>query len=85
MAKWITEITGIGGGDDPIGFLLASYEMLIRERKEMQREIVAIKMDNDRLVALMGSARQEVSEQRGTERDLGEEMFQLSNEIARKA
>jgi len=30
---------GVGGGDDPIGFLLASYSMLIAERKELRKEV----------------------------------------------
>jgi hypothetical protein len=44
---------GIGGGDDPIGFFMASYEMLIHERREMKRQIAALQMDNDRLHQLM--------------------------------
>jgi hypothetical protein len=53
VAKWIDSKAGIGGGDDPIGFLLASHEMLARERKDLRREIIALKIDNDRLVALL--------------------------------
>lgn len=32
VALFIMELCGIGGGDDPIGFLLASYAELIHER-----------------------------------------------------
>lgn len=28
---------GIGGGDDPIGFLLASYDFLIKELNELKQ------------------------------------------------
>jgi len=28
VAKWLGDKTGIGGGDDPIGFLIASHEEL---------------------------------------------------------
>ncbi|MEH2517424.1 hypothetical protein V1279_002997 [Bradyrhizobium sp. AZCC 1610] len=29
---------GVGGGDDPIGFLLASYEYLVHERNELRKQ-----------------------------------------------
>jgi hypothetical protein len=32
VAKWLSK-KGIGGGDDPIGFLMVSYDWLIEERK----------------------------------------------------
>lgn len=30
---------GVGGGDDPIGFILASYAMLIEERNMLRRQV----------------------------------------------
>jgi len=30
---------GLGGGDDPIGFLLASYAYLVAERNELRSRI----------------------------------------------
>lgn len=70
----------MGGGDDPIGFFMASYEMVISERKEMKLQISALKMDNDRLSALAGMDRFKEP----VERDLAQEMYDLSNEIARE-
>ena len=40
VAKWLAETTGIGGGDDPIGFLIASHESIaeqLREERERRR------------------------------------------------
>jgi hypothetical protein len=31
-ARYLMELTGIGGGDDPVGFLIASYRELVRQR-----------------------------------------------------
>lgn len=31
-AKYLMELTGIGGGDDPVGFLIASHRELVRQR-----------------------------------------------------
>ncbi len=33
VVEWINTYCGLGGGDDPIGFLIASYEYLQEERK----------------------------------------------------
>lgn len=33
VAAWICENLGVGGGDDPIGFLLASWEFSRRGRE----------------------------------------------------
>ena len=32
VAKYIMKLTGIGGGDDPIGFILVSHAQLVHER-----------------------------------------------------
>lgn len=29
---------GLGGGDDPVGFILASYEYLVHERNELRQQ-----------------------------------------------
>jgi hypothetical protein len=31
-AEYLSELTGIGGGDDPVGFLIASHRELVRQR-----------------------------------------------------
>lgn len=31
-AKYLTDLTGLGGGDDPVGFLIASHRDLVRQR-----------------------------------------------------
>lgn len=44
VAKWISD-KGIGGGDDPIGFILSSYDYVVFERNKATdalREILAI-------------------------------------------
>lgn len=42
VAKWIDDRTGIGGGDDPIGFILASYDLKIAEMNEMRAKLVSL-------------------------------------------
>lgn len=32
VASYLTELTGIGGGDDPVGFLIATHFELARKR-----------------------------------------------------
>ena len=44
IAVWLS-IRGVGGGDDPIGFLLASYEYLVAERNELQRKLSTLKVE----------------------------------------
>ena len=36
VADWLNNRAGIGGGDDPIGFLLASYEMIHGQLAQFQ-------------------------------------------------
>jgi hypothetical protein len=36
VAEYIVELTGIGAGDDPIGFLMASHQELGRRMKKMR-------------------------------------------------
>lgn len=54
VVEWLLKVSNnsIGGGDDPIGFLLASHEMINHERLELKREVAALRLDNQRLVAL---------------------------------
>ena len=35
VADWLVKKTGAGGGDDPIGFLIASHEMLATQRNRL--------------------------------------------------
>lgn len=35
VAKWMSDNVGIGGGDDPIGFLFVSHAYLAASRKRM--------------------------------------------------
>lgn len=37
VAQWIVNRTNIGAGDDPVGFILASYELKIQELDELRR------------------------------------------------
>ena len=44
VARWISE-KGVGGGDDPIGFILSSYDYVVYERNRANdalRQILAI-------------------------------------------
>ena len=36
VADWLARNGGVGGGDDPIGFLLASYAFLIAQRNALR-------------------------------------------------
>lgn len=36
VAKWIADLTGAGGGDDPIGFLIASHELMALHRERLR-------------------------------------------------
>jgi len=33
VAEYIVRITGVGAGDDPIGFLMASHEVMVNDRR----------------------------------------------------
>lgn len=35
VAKFLMDKTGIGGGDDPIGSLMASYDYVVAERNSL--------------------------------------------------
>lgn len=37
VAEYIVKLTGVGGGDDPIGFLIASHSALSQERSLKSR------------------------------------------------
>jgi len=38
VAKFLAD-KGIGGGNDPIGFLMTSYEYLVHERNELLKQL----------------------------------------------
>lgn len=42
VAKWIMDRTGIGGGDDPVGFILASYDLKIQQMEEMRQRLESL-------------------------------------------
>ena len=45
VAKYISDLTGIGGGDDPIGFLIASHRTLVRTTETQNK--VMNRMDKE--------------------------------------
>lgn len=42
VAGWISDRTGAGGGDDPIGFILASYDAKIAEMETMRAKLASL-------------------------------------------
>lgn len=42
VAQWIVDRTGIGAGDDPIGFMLVSYDLKIAEMAEMRSKLASL-------------------------------------------
>lgn len=42
VARWIVDRTGIGAGDDPVGFLLASYDVKIAEAEDMRKKLTSL-------------------------------------------
>jgi hypothetical protein len=42
VVAYFTE-RGVGGGDDPIGFLLASYAYLVQERNDVRAKLELIR------------------------------------------
>jgi len=42
VAQWIVDRTGIGGGDDPVGFILASYDLKIAEMNQLREKLAAL-------------------------------------------
>jgi hypothetical protein len=81
IVNWLFKLTNnqIGGGDDPIGFFMASYESVLHERKELKQHIAALQLDNDRLHALC------ITETEPGERDLAQESFDIGCEYQRIA
>ena len=55
VAKWIFDRPGgVGAGDDPIGFLITSYEYLIEERARLRailRKVEDLRDTMSRIVA----------------------------------
>jgi hypothetical protein len=37
VAKWLDEKAGMGGGDDPLGFLMVSYDYLVAQRNHLAK------------------------------------------------
>ncbi|WP_420237677.1 hypothetical protein ACOBR2_19100 [Telmatobacter bradus] len=37
-AKYLDELAGVGGGDDPVGFLIVSHRELIRQRTVLKEK-----------------------------------------------
>lgn len=54
VAKYLMDLTGIGGGDDPIGFLLASHRILV-DRGQRAREAFQQAHADNRLAGLPDS------------------------------
>jgi hypothetical protein len=42
VAQWINARTGLGSGNDPVGFVLASYDLKIQEMAEMRTKLAAL-------------------------------------------
>lgn len=42
VAKYLMELAGIGGGDDPVGFLIVSHRELARQRALLRTKYPAI-------------------------------------------
>jgi hypothetical protein len=40
VVKWIVQRTGVSGGSDPIGFLIASHEYIAWEREQYRQALV---------------------------------------------
>jgi hypothetical protein len=43
VAAYINEAVGIGGGDDPIEFLILSHQCLAAERLELKQELAELR------------------------------------------
>jgi len=76
IANYLTDIVGIGGGDDPVTFLIASHFELMRQRAllrakypEVFREIALDISDDMRCVEPMS-------------RDLAEQIRRLVDEVS---
>lgn len=81
VVQWFSNVAGIGGGEDPIGFMIASHEMLARERKDLKQQVRALQLDNDRLYAIAT----EYKDASRKPRDLAQEMYDLAHEMAKEA
>ena len=42
VARYLADLTGIGGGDDPVGFLITSHRELVRQRSVLRENYPAI-------------------------------------------
>jgi hypothetical protein len=42
VAQWINARTGLGAGNDPVGFVLTSYDLKIQEMTEMRTKLAAL-------------------------------------------
>ena len=42
VAQWVNDRTGLGAGDDPVGFLLSSYDLKISEMEALRTRIASL-------------------------------------------
>ncbi len=42
VARWLVDRTGIGAGNDPVGFVLASYDLKIAEMEIMRKKLASL-------------------------------------------
>ena len=42
VADYLVEKSGIGGGDDPVGFILAAHATLIAENRDLHEQVAAL-------------------------------------------
>lgn len=54
VAQYLEELAGLGGGDDPVGFLILSHHELVRQRRilrtkypEIFNEITTLEEDEE--------------------------------------
>jgi mevalonate kinase len=54
VANWLAKKTGAGGGDDPIGFLIASHEMVVSQRNALVKLLEDIHKQGQKVKREMG-------------------------------
>lgn len=56
VADWLCKRSGenIGGGDDPIGFLMVSYEYVMASNANLRREVMNLSAKVDEFMELKG-------------------------------
>lgn len=43
VAEWILAKSGMGGGDDPVGAILASYDLKIVQMEDLRKEVARLR------------------------------------------